>query len=383
MPDTMAGGFSKTELTRYSRHLILPEVGQEGQLKLKQAKVLVVGAGGLGSPSSMYLAAAGVGEIGLVDFDSVDLSNLQRQIIYSSDEVGKAKIDCAEARLRRVNSEIKINKHAERLTAANARQIISRYDIVIDGTDNFTTRYLINDACVLSGKPNVYGSIFRFEGQVSLFHPPKGPCYRCMYPKAPPPEAVPNCAEGGVLGVLAGTIGVLQATEALKYILQIGEPLLGKLLIYDALSSYCFDVLNVERNPDCPICGTKPTIKELRDEVVACATEAGGKQVEEIIPEELKALLEQKKEIQLIDVRTPQEHALCNLPSATLIPINELPQRLNELNKNSETVVYCKSGMRSAKASQLMIESGFKNVRNLAGGITRWAKDVDPSLDVY
>jgi sulfur-carrier protein adenylyltransferase/sulfurtransferase len=228
----------------------------------------------------------------------------------------------------------------------------------------------------------VYGSIFRFEGQVSLFHPPTGPCYRCLYPKAPPPEAVPNCAEGGVLGVLAGTIGVLQATEALKYILQIGEPLLGKLLIYDALSSYCFDVLNVERNPDCPICGTKPTIKELRDEVVACATDVPA-QVVEIVPKELKDLLAQNKQIQLIDVRTPQEHALCRLPSATLIPLNELPQRLNELNKSSETVVYCKSGMRSAKASQLLLESGFNSVRNLAGGITRWAKDVDPSLDVY
>lgn len=373
----MASGFSKSELTRYSRHFLLPEVGEEGQHKLRQSQVLIVGAGGLGCPISQYLVAAGVGRIGLVDFDLVDLSNLQRQVLYTTADVGKPKALSAAERLSSMNPEVAVVTHAERLTAQNASKIISEYDIVIDGTDNFSTRYLINDACVLLGKPNVYGSIFRFEGQVSLFDPPHGPCYRCMFPKAPPPDAVPNCAEGGVLGVLAGTIGVLQATEALKWILGVGESLSGRLLIYDALSMY-FDVMLIERNPQCPICSANPTITELHEEIVTCAAPAS-----ELTPAQARDLLSAHSDVVLLDVRTPQERALSAIPNSAHIPLNELSERINELESTRETIVYCKSGMRSVKACELLAGAGFTRVHNLAGGITRWAKDIDPALEVY
>jgi molybdopterin/thiamine biosynthesis adenylyltransferase/rhodanese-related sulfurtransferase len=369
--------FSKSELTRYSRHLILPEVGEEGQAKLKAAKVLVVGAGGLGSPVSMYLAAAGIGTIGLVDFDTVDLSNLQRQIIYGTGDVGKQKTVCAAGRLAEMNPDITVQAHTEKLCAARAERIISQYDIVIDGTDNFPTRFLINDACVLLGKPNVFGSIFRFEGHMSLFHPPHGPCYRCMFPKPLSPDVVPNCAEGGVLGVLAGTIGALQATEAIKWILNIGDSMCGRLLIYDALSMY-FDVLKIERNPECPICGDKPTITKLHDEVMVCAAASS-----EMEPKAARELMSQRKDVVLLDVRTPQEHALCAIDGAVHIPLNELPERMSELDKNRETIVYCKSGMRSAKACTMLAEAQFAKVHNLSGGIVRWAQEIDPSMTVY
>lgn len=387
MDAAQAAQFSHSELTRYSRHLLLPEVGILGQQKLKNAKVLVVGAGGLGCPTSLYLAAAGVGHLGLVDFDPIDLSNLQRQILYKTKDVGKSKVATAAARIRELNDEIRVQVFDEKLSARNARSIVEQFDIVIDGTDNFSTRYLINDACVLTGKPNVYGSIYRFEGQLSLFHPPAGPCYRCLFPEAPPPEAVPNCAEGGVLGVLAGTIGVLQATEALKWILGIGgSGLLGSLLLYDAIDVR-FDKLKIRRNQDCAICGKDPTITELVDTVVTCAIELEpevGEEPTEISVQSLQKLLtEDPGKVRLLDVRTSEEFVLCQLPDAQLIPIDELESRIKELDTAQEIVVYCKSGVRSRKAAQLLRLKGFKKVRHLTGGIVRWAREIDKSIIVY
>ena len=382
---------SNNEIARYSRHLILPEVGMEGQQKLKAAKVLCVGTGGLGAPMIYYLAAAGVGTIGLVDFDVVDESNLQRQIIHSTKDVGRPKIDSAAEKLTALNPYVNIVKHETMLTSANALEIIKDYDIVADGTDNFPTRYLVNDACVLSGnKPNAYGSIFRFEGQASVFATEEGPCYRCLYPEPPPPGLVPSCAEGGVLGILPGLVGVIQATEVIKLILGTGDPLIGRLLLVDSLTMK-FRELKLRKNPDCPVCGKNPTVTELIDYQQFCgiAPEPKADQVTAIqngIPQisakDLKQKLDSGADIFVLDVREPHEYQIANL-GAKLIPLGDLPARLGELDKNREIVVHCKSGGRSQKASELLAQNGFKNVQNLAGGILGWSNDVDPTIAKY
>jgi adenylyltransferase/sulfurtransferase len=382
---------SNNEIARYSRHLILPEVGMEGQQKLKAAKVLCVGTGGLGAPMIYYLAAAGVGTIGLVDFDVVDESNLQRQIIHSTKDVGRPKIDSAAEKLTALNPHVNIVKHETMLTSANALEIIKDYDIVADGTDNFPTRYLVNDACVLSGnKPNAYGSIFRFEGQASVFATEEGPCYRCLYPEPPPPGLVPSCAEGGVLGILPGLVGVIQATEVIKLILGTGDPLIGRLLLVDSLTMK-FRELKLRKNPDCPVCGKNPTVTELIDYQQFCgiAPEPKADQVTAIqngIPQisakDLKQKLDSGADIFVLDVREPHEYQIANL-GAKLIPLGDLPARLGELDKNREIVVHCKSGGRSQKASELLAQNGFKNVQNLAGGILGWSNDVDPTIAKY
>ena len=382
---------SNNEIARYSRHLILPEVGMEGQQKLKAAKVLCVGTGGLGAPLTYYLAAAGIGTIGLVDFDVVDESNLQRQIIHSTKDVGRPKIDSAAEKLTALNPNVRIVKHETMLTSANALEIIKDYDIVADGTDNFPTRYLVNDACVLSGnKPNAYGSIFRFEGQASVFATEEGPCYRCLYPEPPPPGLVPSCAEGGVLGILPGLVGVIQATEVIKLILGKGEPLIGRLLLVDSLNMK-FRELNLRKNPDCPVCGKNPTVTELIDYQQFCgiAPEPKVDQVTaiqngipQISPKDLKQKLDSGADIFVLDVREPHEYQIANL-GAKLIPLGDLPARASELDKNREIVVHCKSGGRSQKASEFLAQNGFKNVSNLAGGITAWSNDVDPTIAKY
>jgi molybdopterin/thiamine biosynthesis adenylyltransferase/rhodanese-related sulfurtransferase len=375
------------EIARYSRHLILPEVGLEGQKKLKAAKVLCVGTGGLGAPLAYYLAAAGIGTLGLVDFDKVDESNLQRQIIHSTKDVGRPKIDSAAEKLQALNPYLKIVKHETMLTSANALEIIKDYDIIADGTDNFPTRYLVNDACVLSGKPNAYASIFRFEGQASVFATEDGPCYRCLYPEPPPPGLVPSCAEGGVLGILPGLLGVIQATEVIKLILGKGEPLIGRLLLVDALGMK-FRELKLRKNPDCPVCGTHPTVKKLIDYQQFCGITPEPKAapvqngIPQITPKELKQRLDAGENIFVLDVREPHEYQIVNI-GAPLIPLGELPNRINELDPNREIVVHCKSGGRSQKAAEFLQKSGFKNVANLAGGITAWATDVDPKLPKY
>ena len=379
---------SNNEIARYSRHLILPEVGMEGQQKLKAAKVLCVGTGGLGAPLTFYLAAAGIGTIGLVDFDVVDESNLQRQIIHSTADVGRPKIDSAAEKLQALNPYLKIVKHETMLTSANALEIIKDYDIVADGTDNFPTRYLVNDACVLSGnKPNAYGSIFRFEGQASVFATEEGPCYRCLYPEPPPPGLVPSCAEGGVLGILPGLVGVIQATEVIKLILGKGEPLIGRLLLVDSLDMK-FRELKLRKNPDCPVCGKNPTVTKLIDyqqfcgitpEPKAAAVQNG---IPQISPKDLKTKLDAKEDIFVLDVREPHEYQIANL-GAKLIPLGDLPARVGELDKNAEIVVHCKSGGRSQKAAEFLAQNGFKNVQNLAGGITAWSNDVDPTIAKY
>lgn len=371
---------TKSELMRYSRHLLLPEVGLEGQVRIKNARVLVIGAGGLGSPVILYLAAAGVGTIGVVDFDQVDLSNLQRQIIYTNDDVSASKVERAATRAQSLNPEIRLQQHNERLTSENALDLFSKYDIIIDGTDNFSTRYLVNDACVLSKKPNVYGAIYRFEGQTSVFAHQDGPCYRCLFPDPPPPDAVPNCAEGGVLGVMAGIIGCIQATETLKIILGIGDSLAGKLLIYDALSMN-FDSVTIPKNLKCPICGPNPTIKKLEDITVTCENQT--RATKTITATDLDRDLKSGQNLVLLDVRTPQEVALSRIKNSVHIELAELANRLTELDKEADIIAYCKSGMRSAKAVQILLDHGFQKVRNLEGGFTSWAKDVDPSLNVY
>jgi adenylyltransferase/sulfurtransferase len=372
---------NKSELQRYSRHLLLPEVGIEGQERLKKARILVIGAGGLGSPTILYLAAAGVGTIGIVDFDQVDLSNLQRQIIYTNDDVSSSKVERAAARATSLNPEIQLQRHDVRLSSENALEIFSGYDIIVDGTDNFSTRYLVNDACVFSKKPNVYGAIYRFEGQASVFAHKDGPCYRCLFPDPPPPDAVPNCAEGGVLGVMAGIIGCIQATEALKIILGIGNSLSGKLLIYDSLAMN-FDSVAIPKNPNCPICGTNPSIQKLEDITVTCESQQAPTTVS-ISATELERELKSGHKLLLLDVRTPQEVAISRIADSTHIELAELPNRLSELNSDADIVAYCKSGVRSNKAVQLLLEHGFKKARNLEGGITSWAKEIDPSLNVY
>jgi len=384
--DQPAVALSKEEILRYSRHLIMPEVGMEGQLKLKQAKVLCIGTGGLGAPLGLYLAAAGVGRIGLVDFDAVDSTNLQRQILFSSQDVGRPKIEAASERLHGLNPDIQIDPIEARLTSENALEILKDYDVIVDGTDNFPTRYLVNDACVLLGKPNVYGSIFRFEGQVTIFGHPGGPCYRCLYPEPPPPGLVPSCAEGGVLGVLPGIVGAIQAAEALKLILGKGEPLIGRLLLFDALAMR-FRELKLRKNRECPACGDHPTISQLIDYAEFCGIrgeEAPLPQttVPEITPKELKARLDRGDDIFILDVREPHEYQICNL-GGNLIPLGDLSKRVNELDSSREIVAHCRSGKRSAEAVEFLRSAGFRKVLNLKGGILAWSDEVDPSVPKY
>jgi adenylyltransferase/sulfurtransferase len=376
---------SNDEILRYSRHLILPEVGMEGQLKLKSAKVLLVGAGGLGAPLGLYLAAAGIGRIGIVDFDVVDLTNLQRQVIHSTKDVGRKKLDSAAERMQAINPHVEIVKHETALTSENALDILKDYDIVVDGTDNFPTRYLVNDACVLLAKPNVYGSIFRFEGQATVFAYQGGPCYRCLYPEPPPPGLVPSCAEGGVLGILPGTIGLIQATETVKLILGIGELLVGRLLLYDALGMR-FRELKLRQNPECPVCGEHPTITRLIDYHQFCGvprTQETKLMEGEIDVREVKAKLDRGDQFVLIDVREPHEYKICHIPAARLIPLGEVAKRLNELDREADIVIHCKSGMRSAKACGILRQAGFQHVRNMKGGILAWSDKVDPSVPKY
>ena len=381
-----ATALTKEEIERYSRHLILPEVGVEGQLKLKNARVLLVGAGGLGAPLALYLSAAGVGTLGLVDFDVVERSNLQRQVIHGTGDIGRKKIESAAASIAAINPNVRVERHELALSSENALDIIKNYEIVADGTDNFPTRYLVNDACVLLGKPNVYGSIFRFEGQASVFAAADAPCYRCLYPEPPPPGLVPSCAEGGVLGILPGIIGLIQATEVVKLILGLGESLQGRLLLYDALAMR-FRELKLRKDPDCPICGTHRTITKLIDYNQFCgvpqasatpATIAG-----EIDPVAVKARLDSGEDLQLIDVREPQEYQICHIPQARLIPLGELPKRLHELDRSRPIVVHCKTGGRSAKAADLLRQNGFTGVLNMTGGILAWSDKVDPAVPKY
>jgi len=393
---------SNDETSRYSRHLILPEVGMEGQQKLKAAKVLCVGTGGLGAPLALYLAAAGVGTIGLVDFDTVDASNLQRQIIHSTATVGKLKVDSAEIMLKGLNPYLNVVKHNVMLTSANALEIFKDYDVIADGTDNFQTRYLVNDACVLLDKPNAYGSIFRFEGQASVFATKEGPCYRCLYPEPPPPGLVPSCAEGGVLGILPGLVGVIQATEVIKLILGIGDTLVGRLLLVDALTMQ-FRTLKLRKNPDCPACGTHPTVTALIDYDQFCGIEkpaavgplevAQNKAVADapvvdgipqISVEELRRRLDGGEKLFVLDVREPHEYLIANL-GAPLIPVGELEKRVGELaaEKDRNIVVHCRSGARSQKAALILKNAGFTHVENLAGGILAWADKIDPSMPKY
>jgi sulfur-carrier protein adenylyltransferase/sulfurtransferase len=388
MRDSTASiGLTANEVARYSRHLIMPEVGMEGQKRLKAASILLIGAGGLGSPLGLYLAAAGVGRIGLVDFDVVDFSNLQRQILHGTTDVGRPKLHSARDRLQAINPEVKLDLYETRLTSANAFQIFEPYDIIIDGTDNFQTRYLVNDACVLLKKPNVYGSIFRFDGQASVFAPPAGPCYRCLYPEPPPPGEVPSCAEGGVLGILPGLVGCIQATEAVKLILGKGSPLIGRLLLYDALQM-SFQEFKVRRNPKCPMCGDRPTITQLIDYDQFCGVRgqeapAVTSNQAEITVEELKQRLDRGDKVFILDVRNPEEFQICRIAGSTLLPLPELAQRVGELSKTQEMVVHCKSGMRSAKAIAFLRQQGFQKLANLKGGILAWADKIDPTMPKY
>jgi len=376
------------DLSRYSRHLILPEVGMEGQQKLKAARVLCVGTGGLGSPLALYLTAAGIGTLGLVDFDVVDSSNLQRQIIHSTKDIGRKKIDSAEEKLKALNPSINIVKHETMLTSANALDIIKDYDIVADGTDNFPTRYLVNDACVILKKPNAYGSIFRFEGQASVFATETGPCYRCLYPEPPPPGLVPSCAEGGVLGILPGLVGVIQATEVIKLILGKGEPLIGRLLLVDALSMR-FRELKLRKNPECPVCGVNPTVTQLIDYQHFCGIvpeTPQEKNVKNGIPQisvkELKARRDAGEDFFLLDVREPYEYQIAQI-GGTLIPQGEVPNRLAEIPRDCEIIVHCRSGARSQRIAELLQQSGYQNVANVAGGILAWSDEIDSSVQKY
>jgi adenylyltransferase/sulfurtransferase len=379
---------SHEEILRYSRHLLIPEVGLEGQRKLKASSILVIGTGGLGSPVALYLAAAGVGRIGLVDFDVVDTSNLQRQVIHGVSTVGKLKVESARAKLLDLNPDIQIDIYNEPFTSENAIRIAKDYDVIIDGTDNFQTRYLTNDVCVFLGKPNVYGSIFRFDGQVSVFDARQGPCYRCLFPEPPPPGLVPSCAEGGVLGVLPGTIGTLQATEALKLLLGIGDPMIGRLLLYNALDM-SFDFVKLKKNPKCRVCGPDADIKELIDYDEFCgvpghdhADEGSAGAGWDITATEL-AERSRSAKLVLLDVREPHELEISALPNAVNIPLGQLAGRLTELDSAEDMVVFCKGGTRSARALELLVSAGFKKVKNLKGGINAWAKDVDESLPIY
>lgn len=376
------------EVLRYSRHLILPEVGMDGQQKLKDAKVLLIGTGGLGAPIGMYLAAAGVGTLGLVDFDVVDRTNLQRQIIHGTKDIGRKKLDSAADTILDINPNTNVVRYEVALSSENAMQVMQGYDVVADGTDNFPTRYLVNDACVLLGIPNVYGSIFRFEGQSSVFATKEGPCYRCLYPEPPPPGLVPSCAEGGVLGILPGMIGVMQATEVVKLILGKGQTLVGRLVLYDALNMK-FREMRLRKSPDCPICGPNRTIHQLIDYYQFCGipqhepTPVAAVSDTEIDPVEVKKLIDQGVDFTLIDVREPHEYQICKIPKAQLIPLGDLPKRLSELNASADLVIHCKSGARSAKACDLLRQNGFSKVRNMKGGILAWSDKVDPSVPKY
>jgi sulfur-carrier protein adenylyltransferase/sulfurtransferase len=382
---------SNDEIARYSRHLIMPEVGMEGQRKLKAARVLMIGTGGLGAPTGMYLAAAGVGTLGVVDFDVVDASNLQRQIVHGTKDVGRPKIESARDRLNDINPNVKIETYETRLSSENALELFRDYDIVVDGTDNFPTRYLVNDACVLTGKPNVYGSIFRFEGQASVFWAARGACYRCLYPEPPPPGLVPSCAEGGVLGVLPGIVGAIQANETIKLILGGGQTLINRLLLFDAWKMR-FRELKLRKDPECPVCGERATIKELIDYEEFCGLRPAAAEVkteetrtmEEITATELKQRLERGDDLQIIDVREPNEFDIARIPDTRLIPLGQVVNRMGEIEEGRETVVHCKGGVRSARAIEALTRAGFKGrLINLKGGITAWSDEVDPSVPKY
>jgi molybdopterin/thiamine biosynthesis adenylyltransferase/rhodanese-related sulfurtransferase len=375
------------EVARYSRHLIMPEVASEGQKKLKASRVLLIGAGGLGSPLALYLAAAGVGRIGLVDFDVVDFSNLQRQIIHGTADVGRPKLDSARDSILAINPEVQVDLYQTHLSSANAFEIFKPYDVVIDGTDNFPTRYLVNDACVLLHKPNVYGSIFRFDGQASVFFPPAGPCYRCLYPEPPPPGEVPSCAEGGVLGILPGLVGCIQATEGIKILLGVGSTLIGRLLLYDAMQMK-FQEFKVRRNPKCPLCGENPTITKLIDYDQFCGVHPPEPEVHtvsasEITVQELKRRMDAGENLTIIDVRNPEEFEICRIPGSKLLPLPELSKRFGELDPAKEIILHCKSGGRSGKAQQFLREQGFEKTLNVKGGILAWADNIDRAMPKY
>jgi adenylyltransferase/sulfurtransferase len=381
----VAPALSNEEILRYSRHLIMPEVAMEGQQKLKAARMLCIGAGGLGSPVTLYLAAAGVGTLGLVDFDVVDLTNLQRQVIHTTADVGRKKLDSAAEKIAAINPHVAVRPFETRLNSENALELFREFDLVVDGTDNFPTRYLVNDACVLSGKPNVYASIFRFEGQASVFATEAGPCYRCLYPEPPPPGLVPSCAEGGVLGILPGLLGVIQATEAIKLVLGFGDPLIGRLLLVDA-QTMRFRELRLRKNPECPVCGPRRTITKLIDYQQFCGIPGQegppSHRVPEIEPEELRRLLERGADVFVLDVREPHEYQIVNL-GGHLIPLNDLPRRMHELDSSREIVVHCRSGARSGRAVEFLQQAGFRKVKNLRGGILAWADRIDRSLPKY
>jgi adenylyltransferase/sulfurtransferase len=381
-----AASLTNEEILRYSRHLIMPEVGMEGQLKLKGAKVLLIGTGGLGAPLGLYLTAAGVGKIGLVDFDIVDFTNLQRQVTFGTSDVGKPKTEAAKARLTNLNPDVHITTYETKLTSQNALEIFKDYDVVVDGTDNFPTRYLVNDACILLGKPNVYGSIFRFEGQCTVFGMPDGPCYRCLYPEPPPPGLVPSCAEGGVLGVLPGIVGSLQAMETIKLLIDRGESLVGRLLLFDALALK-FRELKLRKNPSCPMCGVHRQIHQLIDYYEFCGVRGEEApeidlHVPEITPTELKLRMDHGDDLFILDVREPHEYQICNL-KGHLIPLGELPRRVHELDSSNEIVAHCRSGKRSAEAVDFLRKAGFRKVLNLRGGILSWSTEVDPTVPRY
>jgi sulfur-carrier protein adenylyltransferase/sulfurtransferase len=384
----MLPNLSHAEILRYSRHLLIPEVGLEGQKKLLASSALVIGTGGLGSPVALYLAAAGVGRIGLVDFDVVDSSNLQRQIIHGSGTVGTLKVESARERLRDLNPGVQVDIYNEPFTSVSAMRIANPYDILIDGTDNFPTRYLVNDLCVLTGKPDVFGSIYRFEGQASVFYAKEGPCYRCLFPEPPPPGLVPSCAEGGVLGVLPGTIGTIQATEAIKLLLGIGSSLVGRLLLYDALDM-SFETIKLKKNPDCKVCGAHPQVTELIDYDAFCGVpgfdhvEGSAGMNRDISASDLALRLKNGEKIRLIDVREPHELAISSLPGAVNIPLGQLAGRLSELDSAQQLVLFCKTGSRSTRALELLVTAGFRKVKNLQGGINAWAREVDPKLPIY
>ena len=379
------------QVMRYGRHLIMPEVGVAGQEKLKAARILMVGAGGLGSPSALYLAASGIGEMTIIDPDVVDLSNLQRQILHDTSSVGTPKVESARQRIQEVNPNVKVNAIQDQLSNDNVRELIRECDVVVDGTDNFQTRYMVNDACIFENKPNVYGSIFRFEGQSTVFCDPQGPCYRCLYPEPPPPGMVPSCAEGGVLGILPGIIGVIQATEAIKLILGKGEPLVGRLLLYNALTMK-FRELKIRKDPACPVCSANPTITELQDYEYFCGIEHTEESdaadnttgaIEQITARQLKEMLDAGRKITILDVREPQEWDIVHFPDAKLIPLGEVPERMHELDTADEIIVHCHHGMRSARAIAFLQKMGFQKLKNLAGGIDAWAVNVDPDLPRY
>jgi len=380
----MNSTLSQDEIRRYSRHLVMPEVGREGQERLKAARALVVGAGGLGSPVAMYLAAAGIGKLGLVEFDRVEESNLQRQVLFGQSDIGRPKVEVALERLREINPLIEVTAHSVRIDSSNAMTLLANYDLVVDGSDNFPTRYLVNDACVLAGKPNVYGSIFRFEGQVSVFWGAQGPCYRCLFPEPPPPGLVPSCAEGGVLGVLPGIIGTLQANEAIKLVLGIGDSLVGRLVIFDALS-FRFREMRLKKNAECPVCSAQPTLTELIDYEAFCGLDKAESEPDEIniTVSQLQRLQEQGRRPLLLDVRTPREWQICRLEGAELLPLYELTSRWRELDADQEIIVYCHHGHRSARAVDFLRRGGMKNVRNLTGGIDAWSREIDPSVPLY